>query len=503
MSEHSSTLAVLLKRLEQATSRLESLSISKSKKEDSKPSEKSIVSTATLSSSSELPESIKKYDEKLLSAIQEYKSLSSSLDPLISSQSDLIESLYLESKKILPLSLQCKKPSSNEKVSEIWSSSQKILDQILNITDNNRASPFFNHLSAVSSGAPAFSWFLVEPECASSVKDQIESSQFYGFKVIKEYKEKDPKHHEWIKSYFKLLNELYDYVNTYFKTGLTWNPNGIEWNNSLSVSNNTTSPPPKPPKPTSLKSSSNTNLPPPPPPAPLFQDLLKEENDNNNNKGGINSIFSEINQGENVTSGLKKVDKSQKNQPPLNQVVPPARSTARPSPGKVTPASIKEAETKLDGHKWLVQYHQSGMITVEPTEFKQLVYIFNCNNTTIEIRGKCNGVILDSCKKSGVVLDTAIASVDIINSSSCQVQILKSTPMVVIDKTDGLQLYLSKEGLNTEITTAKSSQINVLLPTKTEVGDEEVEDFVERAIPEQFKTTIVDGKLITTPIEHE
>ncbi|KAJ9056863.1 suppressor of rasval19 [Entomophthora muscae] len=89
-----------------------------------------------------------------------------------------------------------------------------------------------------------------------------------------------------------------------------------------------------------------------------------------------------------------------------------------------------------------------------------------------------------------------MASVDIINSQSCQVQIMQYTPTVVVDKTDGLQLYLSKDCLDVEILTAKSSQVNVLLPSDDD-------DFSEKAISEQFKTTIVDGKVVTVPMEHE
>lgn len=91
-----------------------------------------------------------------------------------------------------------------------------------------------------------------------------------------------------------------------------------------------------------------------------------------------------------------------------------------------------------------------------------------------------------------------MASIDVINCQSCQVQVLQTTPTVVIDKTDGLQLYLSSECLGVEILTAKSCQVNILLPPA-----KEEDDFVERAIPEQFKTTIVGGKVVTVPMEHE
>jgi len=70
--------------------------------------------------------------------------------------------------------------------------------------------------------------------------------------------------------------------------------------------------------------------------------------------------------------------------------------------------------------------------------------------------------------------------------------------MVQIDSSDSGQIYLSKESLNSEITTAKCSAINISLP----VEGEEDGVFEEQAVPEMFKTTIVNGKLVTSIVEH-
>ena len=37
-------------------------------------------------------------------------------------------------------------------------------------------------------------------------------------------------------------------------------------------------------------------------------------------------------------------------------------------------------------------------------------------------------------------------------------------PTVSIDKTDGCQMYLSKDSVNAEIVSAKSSEMNILVP---------------------------------------
>jgi adenylyl cyclase-associated protein len=106
--------------------------------------------------------------------------------------------------------------------------------------------------------------------------------------------------------------------------------------------------------------------------------------------------------------------------------------------------------------------------------------------------------MVDGCKKVGLVVENAVSTIDVVNCKSCQLQITGRAPTVVIDKTDGLQLYLSKESMDIEILTAKSSEMNVVFEDTKVVGGE----MIEKAIQEQFKTRIVDGNVVTTCVEH-
>ncbi len=44
-------------------------------------------------------------------------------------------------------------------------------------------------------------------------------------------------------------------------------------------------------------------------------------------------------------------------------------------------------------------------------------------------------------------------------------QVMGSVPTISVEKTDGCQMYLSQESLNTQLITAQSSEMNVLLPS--------------------------------------
>jgi len=149
----------------------------------------------------------------------------------------------------------------------------------------------------------------------------------------------------------------------------------------------------------------------------------------------------------------------------------------------------------LEGNKWVVEYQNGNKsIVIEDTEPKHTVYIYRCINSTVQIKGKVNTITVDECKKTGVVFENAIAQCEVVNSTSVEVQVTGKVPAFAIDKTSGCQLYLSAASLDTEIVTSKSSEMNVLIPS----GD----DVVELPIPEQYRSLIKNGKLVTEISSH-
>jgi len=103
-----------------------------------------------------------------------------------------------------------------------------------------------------------------------------------------------------------------------------------------------------------------------------------------------------------------------------------------------------------------------------------------------------------NCTKTSILVDSVIASVSITSSPSFALQITGSAPTIQLDSTDFGQIYLSRDCLGVEITTAKCSSINVSLP----VDGEEDGVFEEKAVPEMLRTVIKDGKLVTSIVEY-
>lgn len=225
---------------------------------------------------------------------------------------------------------------------------------------------------------------------------------------------------------------------------------------------------------------------------------------------GAGGFLAELNRGEGVTSGLKKVDVSQMTHKNPNlrttSVVSEKTAPERPvKPAKLansthapTPASKKPAKTELDGTKWIVEYHEgNSAIVIDDTEINQTVQIFGCKNSVIQIKGKVNAINIVSCHKTSILFESVVSQLSVTSSPSFTVQILGMAPTILVDTTDSGQIYLSKQCLDTvEVITSKTSALNISIP-----GEEEGH-FTERPIPEQMKTVIKEGKLLTTIVEH-
>jgi len=156
------------------------------------------------------------------------------------------------------------------------------------------------------------------------------------------------------------------------------------------------------------------------------------------------------------------------------------------------------AKLALEGNKWAIEWQiNNKAIEISDTEPRQTVYISKCTGSVIQIKGKINTIMIDDCKKVAVLFDNAISSVEIVNSRGVEVQCTGRVPNFTIDKSSQVVLYISKAGLDAEIITSKSDAMNIVIPAAKD-GD----DPVELPVPEQFKTIIKNGKLVTEAGQH-
>ena len=263
---------------------------------------------------------------------------------------------------------------------------------------------YFNHLSAISESIPAIGWVTVSPAPGPFVKEMNDAGQFYTNRVLKDWKDKSKTHVEWTKAWVSTLAELQAYVKQHHTTGLVWNPKGGEAKQSNGPAAG--GPPP----------------PPPPPPASLFDDIKTVENPADKAR---NALFADLNKGEDVTKGLKKVkDDMKTHKNPNLRGSGPAPPVKGKSPPKSTTTMTKTPKFELEGKKWNVEYQVKNQgIVIGQTEVNQSVYICKCEGSTIKVEGKVNNIVMDSCKKSAVVFTDVVSSCEFINCQSVQMQV--------------------------------------------------------------------------------
>ncbi|XP_011886788.1 PREDICTED: adenylyl cyclase-associated protein 2 isoform X2 [Cercocebus atys] len=364
--------------------------------------------------------------------------------------------------------------------------SEKI-QEIQTFRERNRGSNMFNHLSAVSESIPALGWIAVSPKPGPYVKEMNDAATFYTNRVLKDYKHSDLRHVDWVKSYLNIWSELQAYIKEHHTTGLTWSKTGpvASTVSAFSVlSSGPGLPPPPPP-------------PPPPGPPPLFENEGRKEE----SSPSRSALFAQLNQGEAITKGLRHVTDDQKTykNPSLRaqggQTRSPTKShTPSPTSPKSYPSQKHAPVLELEGKKWRVEYQEDrNDLVISETELKQVAYIFKCEKSTLQIKGKVNSIIIDNCKKLGLVFDNVVGIVEVINSQDIQIQVMGRVPTISINKTEGCHIYLSEDALDCEIVSAKSSEMNILIPQDG--------DYREFPVPEQFKTAWDGSKLITEPAE--
>ncbi|KAH0538807.1 hypothetical protein FGG08_004639 [Glutinoglossum americanum] len=459
-----------------------------------------------------LPRAIEDFGGLINGDVQKYVSLSEGLGGLVAEQAQAVSRAFSAQRKFLVITTKAKKPDiASPTYMEILTDLQKQMGTVNDIREANRGSPLFNHLSTVSEGITALAWVTYEPKPANYLIEILESAQFYGNRVLKEYKEKDQKHVDWVQSFYQIFRSLTDYVKHHYNNGVTWNnKDGVDAKEALkqveSSRSSVVTPAPA--------SGGAPPPPPPPPPLPNFQETPPATA--KSSEGAMDAVFEQLSKGEAVTAGLKKVDKSQmthKN-PSLRATAPvPSRSESTGSvsssrakspapPGKKPkPESMrtkKPSKKELSGNKWFIENHENASEPISiDVDMSHSILISKCSNTTLRINGKATAISIDNSPRLSLIIDSLISVVDIVKSPNFAIQVLGTLPTILLDQVDGATIYLSKESLTTEVFTSKCTSVNINVPPEDDSGD-----YRECPVPEQFKSTIKNGQLITEIVEH-
>ncbi|KKF96074.1 Adenylyl cyclase-associated protein [Ceratocystis fimbriata CBS 114723] len=439
-----------------------------------------------------LPDSIVEFDNFLSNSIGNYVELSNKLGGLVAEQAAKVLEGFQEQRKFLLLSTMAQKPDIHGSEMALYQDLIKPINDalmsVINYKDNNRGSPMFSQLSTVSEGIMLLAWVTVENRPWKHVEESLGPSQFFGNRVLKEFREKDPQQVEWVNSFYQVFRDLIEYVKEHFPHGLIWNPKGkpaAEVALELSAKS-------APPAPAAPAGSGPPPPPPPPPPGPppiLDFKTGQGPTSSSTEGGGFGAVFSELNRGSDVTKGLKKVDKSQmthKN-PTLrgSSVVSETSSRGKsPAPGKKPkPESMrmkKPPRKELEGNKWTIEnFEKEPQPVIIEGSISHSILISKCNHTTIIIKGKVNAITIETTNRLSLVVDDLISTVDAVKSSNFALQVMGAVPAVMLDQIDGSEIYFSKQSSDTRVFTSKSANVSINV-----IGDDD--DYKELPLPSQI-----------------
>jgi len=228
-----------------------------------------------------------------------------------------------------------------------------------------------------------------------------------------------------------------------------------------------------------------------PPPRPDKVENTPPEDSN----AGMAAVMNELVSG---SLKLKKVTDDMKTKNRKDEDVPPpipAPSAAPEVPlksvdtTKKVAAPVLQPVCEIQRSNWVVENYinHQGILKLENCDMKQIVYVSKCTNTTIYVDCKVKSITLDGCKRVNLIVNSVISSVELVNCERCKIHSVNELPSLSIDKCSGVTVTLSPSSINCEITSSKSSEMNVAIPIGTDG------DYKELPIPEQYVHRVNTG----------
>lgn len=392
----------------------------------------------------------------------------------------------------------CKKPQDAD-----WA---KIFGPVMELGQKaNKAcdsrSDFFQNRKACAEALNVV-MLVTSPSPAGHVQNVLETFDFHAIKVMQKKVDKET---AWIKSLKEMLKDMKDWCNENCKMGLIWNVQGkaaMEYfaERPLGSGSAALAPAPK------AKGKGKGPAMPKAGLAPPSEEVKAKMRGGESGgapapKGaGMSAVFEGIKSAS--TGGLKKVtdDMKTKNRPKDDvEPVVAAKKAPAPAPSRGNrkgPRGAPLKELQKDTN-WVIENYEGETLKIEDVTMQQLLVIINCRNVTIQVTGKVKSICIDGCERVNLICQDVLSAVELVNSDRCKVQTIGKIVAVAIDKCDGVGVILSKESLAAEITSAKSSEMNVTIPDP----DGEDGDIIEMPIPEQFITKVV-GKKTQTGVSH-
>jgi len=494
-------LAVVLQRLEAMDARLRNIERSTTPQgaaasEWGGPSLKS--------STVDVESSLAAYDAVLDSAVAELDASSRAIGGACHLAAGHLVDAYRLSRGVVEAVGRCAMPSSPQDVvgSSVLAPVSDAIQRCVEESDKEarKGGPLRRHAEAAADSALALSWPLYSgPDCGLSAPPRLvnEAWQIAECRVndVRREHKGEAEHLRYCDALKALLAGLRDYCARFHATGPSWNPAGGALEKFTPGRR--------------VKGGGGGQPPPPPPRGPVPpMPPMPGGADAGAGKGvGLSDLFASINVGEDVTKRLRKVSPEEKRAAAKGNSVPAsqgagARRATQDKGGALAAVGAPRLEMVTEGSRpvWYVEGHTDRHdLVVKPTSLRETVYVHGCDACTVQVSGKCTGVVLSRCRRTTVVLDGAlVGALEVVRCDSCAAQCNAALASVRVDDTQGFIIGLACDAsLQAQITTACTSAVSVVVPDESDDGSREL------PLPDQYLTTFDPElkALVTKPVE--
>lgn len=168
---------------------------------------------------------VQAFDSLLAGPVAEYLKISKEIGGDVQKHAEMVHTGLKLERALLVTASQCQQPAGN-KLSDLLAPISEQIQEVITYREKNRGSKLFNHLSAVSESIQALGWVAMAPKPGPYVKEMNDAAMFYTNRVLKEYKDVDKKHVDWVKAYLSIWTELQAYIKEFHTTGLAWSKTG-------------------------------------------------------------------------------------------------------------------------------------------------------------------------------------------------------------------------------------------------------------------------------------
>merc|ERR1712110_1334913 len=177
-------------------------------------------------------QSLAEFDNIVMGSLSNFISTSENIGGDAANQAAMVSAAFQAQRQFLSTASSSKKPA-DANIQKLLKPTSDLIGEIQKFKETKRRSEMFHHLSALSESIPALGWVRVAPTPAPFVKEMKDAGMFYTNRVLKDWKEKDRKHVDWVKAWLESLTDLQHFVKKHHTTGLVWNPRGGEASLSL------------------------------------------------------------------------------------------------------------------------------------------------------------------------------------------------------------------------------------------------------------------------------